>query len=361
MTWRTPGTPAAAPPERRGRLLAAALLAVGLALSPGGAAAREPPSRIAFGSCLHQDRPQPILETVLSWRPELFLFAGDNVYGDVSSGEMRELTQAYERAGASPGLRRLRAAAPVMATWDDHDYGRNDAGGEFPFRAASQRLFLDFWRVPAEDPRRQRPGVHHAAILGPEARRLQVILLDTRSFRSALRPTDRPGEPGRERYLPETDPAATMLGEEQWRWLQEELRRPAELRLIVSSVQVLAQAHGFERWGNFPAERRRLLDLAARAGGVVFLSGDRHMGALYRLEEEGRPPLHEITSSGLNMVWTGSREAGPHQQGPPLGEENFGTVEIDWQEGVVHLALRGMDGAVRREALLRLEELAPAP
>ncbi|MDX6752288.1 alkaline phosphatase D family protein [Geminicoccaceae bacterium 1502E] len=339
-------------------------LAAALLVALGGQAARAGPeeaawTRIAFGSCLHQDKPQPILETVLAWRPDLLVFAGDNVYGDVTSGEMRELKAAYDKAAASPGLARLRAAQPVLSVWDDHDYGRNDGGGDFPFKATSQRLFLDFWGVPEEDPRRRRPGIYTSAIHGPEGRRVQVILLDTRSFRSPLRPTDRPGAPGRERYLPDPDPAATMLGEAQWRWLEEELRRPAELRLIVSSVQVLADGHGFERWGNLPAERRRLLGLVSRtgAGGVLFLSGDRHIGALYRLDEEVPYPLHEITSSGLNMIWAASREAGPHQQGPVYAAENFGTVEVDWQVRELRLALRGMDGGIVREARISLDIL----
>jgi alkaline phosphatase D len=105
---------------------------------------------------------------------------------------------------------------------------------------------------------------------------VQVILLDTRFFRSPLKPTDQRNAPGRERYLPDEDPTKTMLGEAQWAWLADRLREPAEVRLIVSSVQVLAEGHGWERWGNFPRERQRLYDLIRDTGarGVVYLSGD---------------------------------------------------------------------------------------
>lgn len=201
------------------RYLAAAIL-----MLAGAASAQEAPlTRIAFGSCAHQDKPQPIWHAVLAWRPQLFIFAGDNVYGDVSGPDMAGLKAAYAEAGRVPSLSALRAQVPVLATWDDHDYGRNDAGADFPYKAKAQRLFLDYWGIAQDDPRATRPGVYHAQSFGPPGKRLQVILLDTRTFRSALRPTDQPGALGKEAYLPDPDPAKTMLGEAQWAWLGAQL------------------------------------------------------------------------------------------------------------------------------------------
>ena len=142
---------------------------------------------------------------------------------------------------------------------------------------------------------------------------MQVILLDTRWFRSALKPSDDRGKPGKERYLPDADPAKTMLGEAQWRWLEEQLRQPAELRLLVSSIQVVAEGHGWERWGNFPLERQRLYRLIAdtRAQGVVFLSGDRHVGALYR-----EPPARLILSTSSPPAASPIPGARPPKPGP---------------------------------------------
>jgi alkaline phosphatase D len=167
-----------------------------LAAAPATAQEVPPLTRITFGSCADQERPQPIWDAVLAYKPELFLFAGDNVYGDVGSPELAELREAYARAGSIAGFERVRREVPHLATWDDHDYGRNDAGAEFAQKAPSQALFLDFWQVPADDPRRGREGVHASASFGPEGQRVQVILLDTRFFRSPLRPTDQRGAPG---------------------------------------------------------------------------------------------------------------------------------------------------------------------
>ncbi len=315
-----------------------------------------PLTRIAFGSCAHQNKPQPIWDAVLAWRPALFIFTGDNVYGDVTSAAMRELREAYAKAGKVEGIAALRAQVPVLATWDDHDYGRNDAGGNFAHREQAKELFLDYWEIEADDPRTRRPGIYHAEIFGPPGKRVQVILLDTRSFRSPLRPTDQPDALGKEDYLPDPAPAKTMLGEAQWAWLAAQLREPAELRLLVSSVQVLAEQHGFERWGNLPRERQRLLELIAATGarGVVLISGDRHVGALYRLSETVSYPLYEITASGLNMAYAHNRDMGPRRLGEVYGADNFGTIEIDWQAGEVTLAIHDLAGQPVRRATLPL-------
>ncbi len=341
-----------------GLTLAAALRIAGLA-APARAQGQAPLTRIAFGSCAHQDQPQPIWDAVLRYLPDLFIFAGDNVYGDLTPGASNGLRQAYAKAARIEGYQRLRERIPVLATWDDHDYGQNDAGGDFPYQDEAKALFLEFWRVPEDDPRRTRAGVYHAAVRGPAGMRLQVILLDLRSFRSPLRRKPA-GAPGPGPYAPDPDPAKTMLGAAQWAWLEGQLRQPAELRLIVSSVQFLAAGHGYERWGNLPHERARLLELiaATRANGVIFLSGDRHVGALYRLDEGVPYPLYEITSSGLNMFYAAASEPGPLRLGAVYGRENFGTIDIDWWAGQVRLSVRALNGEPVREVRVPLRALS---
>jgi alkaline phosphatase D len=99
--------------------------------------------RIAFGSCLHQDHPQPILDVIAGQRPQLMLMLGDNVYANAE--DEATLREAYVVLGGREEYARLRAVAPVLATWDDHDYGRDDAGAEYPLREVSQQVMLDFF------------------------------------------------------------------------------------------------------------------------------------------------------------------------------------------------------------------------
>jgi alkaline phosphatase D len=352
---------------------AAATLAAGLvgcagASSSTGKFARAPglplPSgpvhKIAFGSCIDQNRPQPIWNAILADAPDLFIFGGDNVYASTPPWSRDRLEQAYAALGASVGFARLRARVPHLEIWDDHDYGVNDGGVEFPHKQPSKEAFLAFWELPPEDPRRTREGLYHAVRMGPAGREVQVILLDARWFRSALRPTDQRQAPGKERYLPDADPTKTMLGEQQWRWLEQQLRQRADLRLIVSGVQVLAEGHGWECWGNLPRERARLVELVHQtgAGGVVFLSGDRHIGAFYRHQVPGRYPLFEMTSSGMTHAWADAAEAGPNRLGDLVRSNHFGSIEIDWETRRVWLALKDEAGATRQAHHISLAELS---
>lgn len=341
------------------RTIARLMAAASLTPAPALAQVSGPLSRIAFGSCADQARPQPIWEAIRTYRPEFFIFAGDNVYGDFKTAEAGNLRQAYDAATRIPGYARLRETVPHSAIWDDHDYGSNDGGVEFPHKAVAKEEFLKFWKVPAGDVRRTREGIYTAQTYGPTGRSVQVILLDVRWFRSPLRITDQRGALGKERYLPDPSPDKTMMGATQWAWLAAELRKPADLRLVVSSTQVLAEGHGWERWGNFPLERQKLFDTIRTAGAddVVFLSGDRHIGALYRETPPGLYPLYEVTSSGLNKVYATAKEAGPNRLGDLLAEANFGTIDIDWPRRRLTLALRDMQGEVRRSVDLRFHEL----
>src|SRR5436309_2594752 len=115
------------------RLMAAATL-VRATLAPAGLAAqgRAPLARIAFGSCADQADPQPIWDAILAYRPELFIFTGDNVYGDFRTSDASHLREAYAAAANIAGYAKLRDSTPHLAIWDDHGYGSNDGGGDFP-------------------------------------------------------------------------------------------------------------------------------------------------------------------------------------------------------------------------------------
>jgi alkaline phosphatase D len=303
---------------------------------------------VAFGSCSHQDDPMPVWKVISSHKPDVFLFIGDNVYGDVTGQDpdMPELKAAYEKLGRRGEFHRFQHHVPILPIWDDHDYGMNDAGGAFSLHAESKAIFARFWNLRDDDPRLQRRGIYHAEVQGPPDKQVQIILLDTRSFRSEPEPTDQLNAVGKERYVPSSDTTKTVLGEAQWTWLEGELRKPADLRLIVSSFQILAEDHGWESWNLFPHERTRLFDLikSTNARDVVLLSGDRHVGALYR-SEAGPYPIYELTSSSLNRPIAGKvpYDPGAPQIGPVFVHENFGLIRVDWASGMVSLELRDLN------------------
>jgi alkaline phosphatase D len=307
-------------------------------------------TRIAFGSCNHQSAPQHMWAQIAAQNPQLFLMIGDNVYGDNgwdADAGLESLRRAYALQASHPEFAGFRAKVPMMATWDDHDYGLNDAGGSFPMRRWGEALFESFWG--SSDAVRSRPGVYESTITGPEGRRVQVILLDTRFFRSDLKrmawSKERPPLGG---YLPDASADKTVLGEAQWAWLAQELAKPADLRIVVSSTQVITTAHQFEGWTNFPAERTRLLDLlhAREASGLVLLSGDRHAAGIYKAEHKGKT-MWELTSSSLNLSFGGDNERSTAREPDParvtkfFSEENYGLIDIDWKARSLALTLKG--------------------
>lgn len=328
-------------------------------LGEQGAAARVL-TRVSFGSCADETRPQPAWAAILAERPGLHLFGGDNVYASAQPWQAAALKTAYAQLAAKARFEDLRREVPHLAIWDDHDYGLNDGGAEFAHRAASRELFFDFWRVSADDERRRRGGVYHARLFGPPGRRVQVLMLDARWFRSPWQPTDQRGARGKERYVPNVESSRTLLGEEQWRWLAARLAEPAELRLVMSGIQVIAEGHGFEHWGLFPHEQQRLLDTiaATRARGVVLLSGDRHIGAVYRRTQGAPYPITEITASGLTHTWSDADEPGPNRVGALVRENHYGLIDIDWSRGQVVLVLKATDGRPLQQHVLDLARLA---
>ena len=115
-------------------------------------------STIAFGSCAEENRPQPVLDLVVQRKPGVFIYLGDNIYGDTD--DMQVLQSKYDSLAAKPEFQRLKQSTRLLATWDDHDFGRNDAGKHYPFRKKSKEIFLDFFGEPENSDRRNREGIY---------------------------------------------------------------------------------------------------------------------------------------------------------------------------------------------------------
>jgi alkaline phosphatase D len=323
-----------------------ALLTLCLCVLPSFADEKKPLSRIGFGSCLRQDKPQPIWTPLLATKPELFIFLGDNIYADTR--DIAVMREKYKEQAEKEGFKTLKGMCPLLATWDDHDFGEDDAGASYPLKKQAQEAFLDFFDVPKDSPRRKQEGIYEAKVYGPEGKRVQVIMLDMRYFRSDLKAGSRRGT-----YLPLTDdPKATLLGETQWKWLEEQLKVPAEVRLIGSSVQFVPDDHPFEKWGNIPHERDRFLKLLAstKANGVIILSGDRHLAELSMLDTSVGYPLYDLTSSGMNQGNKRFRKIEPNRHRLAIQDvgDNFGMVRIDWnrEDPLISLEIYDVEGDV---------------
>jgi len=318
-------------------------------------------TRIAVGSCRTQEEPAPILDAMLARDPDLFLYIGDNVYGDVwsLSPDMETLIEAYAELSEQADFRRVASSVPIMATWDDHDYGMNDAGRDYYGKYGSEAIFETYWGME-DHPVAERDGIYYSQTFGPAGQRVQIIMLDTRFFRTDLTRTPQRNAPGMERYVPSEAPDQDMLGAEQWAWLTAVLQEPAELRLLVSSVQVLADGHGWEAWRQLPRSQTMLYETLAASGaeGVILVSGDRHLSALYRQEGITDYPLYELTASSLNRsVRDESDEQSSNQLGAAYSRENFGEILIDWERRRLTLSVHDTSGRSVREQSIPFAEI----
>ncbi|MEL7447548.1 MAG: alkaline phosphatase D family protein, partial [Pseudomonadota bacterium] len=217
-------------------------------------------------------------------------------------------------------------------------YGFNDGGASFAYRNWAETIFETFWNSSNEV--KSRPGVYESRMFGEDGKVTQVIVLDTRFFRSDLATIPYQMErPPLGVYAPSADASKTMLGAEQWAWLEQELAKPADMRIVASSIQVITDAHNYESWENLPLEREKLYAMLAgrEESGLVLLSGDRHAGGIYSDTPEvgGGETFWELTSSSLNYSFS-STERNTERE-PDLkrltdfnSEENFGLVDIDW-------------------------------
>ncbi len=294
--------------------------------------------RIAFGSCNDQNEPQPLWETIVQSRPDLWIWLGDNIYADTR--DMDRLRNMYDQQKRHPGYVKLRHAMPVVGVWDDHDYGENGADADWPPKHESQKLFLNFMDEPDSSPRWTREGVYQTYVYPISGQRLRLILLDTRFFKK------------------DDD----MLGETQWKWLEDTLASNAcDVTIIGSGTQVLRVDFWKDKWTE--SSKQRLISILHRHAvqNVILISGDRHHGELSMVTPPELPyPLFELTSSGLThykshlWYWSG-QEKNRYRVGAPYGNLNFGVIDVDMMKRQLDLYIVDQDGHARIHRSLAIE------
>lgn len=341
--------------------------------------------RVGFGSCLHQERRSRALESAARQALDLFIFLGDNGYHDTPACGA---PWATETCGISEWVRTIRSfmvsdkrrhdydmlwrnhvgplrealpSMPIVATWDDHDLGQDDAGSDYIHKNSSLTSFLAFWRRPILELDLHRPTAHVYASY--ELGNVQVLVLDTRSYRTPLFPqsplsaklfglfrlwwsqNETCDAGGYEQH------AGTILGDDQWCWLERELAKPFDVRLVVSSFQVLRPHDGSECWANAPQERSRLVDLIkGTTGRTVILSGDVHYAEMSQYDN-----IVESTSSGLTESWPCVHANKFRVPNSTVRGNNFGVLEVR-DNNSLSLQLRHADGSLAFEHLVLLDE-----
>ena len=299
----------------------------------------------ALGSCLHQDEPQPIWNAIQEENLDGFIFLGDNVYGDSPSYKLEKMARSYnkQKSNFPSWLNEIE----ILKIWDDHDYGKNDGGGEYQLKEKAQDLFLEFWNIPANDIRHSRDGIYFDLFKKFDDLNIHIIGLDTRYFRSELK-TELIGL--KKHYKENISKDATVLGQAQWKWLEDLFQQDADLVILLTSIQLLATEHRFEKWSNFPLERNKLLNMIQSSGKqVVVISGDRHRGGIYKFEN-----LYELTASSMNKPVKGY-ETDSLLIGKTYPQENYGIISVNSKTAEITLKLKDKKGVLLESASIPLK------
>ncbi len=300
--------------------------------------------QILFGSCNRVELRNPFWEQMERTEADVFIWGGDAIYADTHN--MRKMKNMYDAQKSLAAYKAFAESIPVMGTWDDHDYGLNDAGAEYGKKQKSQQLFLDFIGMPKNAETRTTDGVYTSKDFSITGKTIKIIVLDTRYFRSKLKRATNPEK----RYEPVTDTTKTILGEAQWIWLNQELQEETEFTVIMSSIQFLSNEHGFESWGNFPHEVKRLENLIQNSNtkGLIILSGDRHIAEISKKQLSGLDyPLIDFTSSGLTHTYEAfDGEPNSYRVGEVVTRKNYGLVSIDLRTNEVEFKIMGENNEV---------------
>ena len=222
---------------------------------------------VALGSCAREDEGTAgVWDRIARLAPDAVVLLGDTPY--INSSDLAVQRRRYREFAAVPAMRRALAGSSFYATWDDHDFGRQDTDGHVPGKADVRRAFIEYHANPSYGD--GASGIYTSFRRGP----LEVFLLDTRWF---ARTEPSPFDPAR----------PSLLGKAQWAWLQE--------RLTASDAPFKVLACGMvwngavrpgkpDYWGAYRLERRALFELIGRRriGGVVLVGGDIHRSRVIR-------------------------------------------------------------------------------
>ncbi len=298
---------------------------------------------ITFGSCNHQNLPQEMWLNMMEYNPDLFIFLGDNVYGDCKTKDC--LVKTFNKQLNKPFFVEFLEKIPVIGTWDDHDYGPNNSGTENPIKKDSQKYFLDFVGEPVNSTRRTQEGIYTSYTFGAAGQKVKFILLDERYFR------DKPGA------------TAELLGELQWKWFEKELNASdAPINIIGSSTQFLSTRTTSDRWEQYPQSQKRMYEIikASKKPGIIFLSGDIHCAEMMQnTSTELNYPLYEFTASGMSHAHSSSKiNSNKFKIQKPFCGLNYGMITIKWDPPIsIKIEIKDIQNFSIQEKTLYWEDL----
>jgi phosphodiesterase/alkaline phosphatase D-like protein len=274
----------------------------------------------SVGSCASTGSNGAVFDTIRELDPLFHVVTGDFFYANIAVNDPSLYVDAFTRTVGSPAQSALYRDAPVVYTWDDHDYGPNNGDFSSPSREAAQatyRSLVPHYPLSAGD---GSGPIYQAFTVG----RVRFIVTDTRSERSPSTAPD--------------NEAKTMLGAEQKQWLKNQLSSANGIYPVIVWVNgppwIGEASDGADSWAGYSTERREIADFIAgqRIEGLMMLSGDAHMlavdnGSNSDYSSEGGAAFPIFHAAALDRH--GSVKGGPYSEGAYPGGGQFGLVTIN--------------------------------
>ena len=141
----------------------------------------------------------------------------------------------------------MSSSIPLMAIWDDHDYGKDNSDGTYQYKKEARKVFKE--NFPDYSFIDEDGGIYYKFSIAD----VDIFVLDTRWYRSPMQNED--GE------------VKTMLGSKQLEWLLNELKNSdAKFKIVFSSVpsndyggDTSSGRDGFDSWMGYTFERNKIL------------------------------------------------------------------------------------------------------
>ena len=274
--------------------------------------------RLAFGSCANHKRfkDQPIWKTIDSHSPDTMVILGDTPYIDTT--DLAVQRTRYREFFSVPDTRSVFSDTPTWATWDDHDFGKNDTDGRVPGKERSRQAFVEHHAHASFGD--GESGIYTSFRWGPA----EVWVLDTRWWANT---EPSPADPSKK----------SLLGAAQWRWVTEGLKRSdATFKVLASgmiwngSVRPLKRDH----WANWKSERDALWRFIGdnHIPGVVLVGGDIHRSRALRhppISPKGYPLTELISSPLANTIIVTAKVPHPGLLHDAAEQHTFLLVTID--------------------------------
>ncbi len=294
------------------------------------------PLRLDFGgdlngqnACRDSVEGMPIMETVRTRQPDVFVGLGDIIYADNAcsatglygnaqvpgdfglAADLATYRAHWRYTRADAGFQRLLEETDYVGVWDDHevvnDFGPlNDTRSALPYTPGVHLMpigleaFLDYTPVAIAENTPLR--LYRSIRWG---KNLELIVLDARQYRDPNFAEDTDARP------------KTMLGREQLTWLKERLAdSDATWKVIVSSVPMsiptgFPPTNGRDGWANFDQTtgyERELLDIVRfmqthDVRNTVWITTDVHFSESFRYVPFPSDPgfaVHELVTGPMN-------------------------------------------------------------